>query len=101
MMAISSLALQQATETEDTEAKMIQLLNYCATHPGATIRYRASDMILNINSNTGYLNEPEARIRAGGHLFMSSKPRNGEQQQIMSFICASVINHDITKVMGQ
>jgi hypothetical protein len=80
MTAISSLALQQATATEDTEPKLIQLLNYCATHPDATIRYRARDMILNIHSDGGYLNEPEARSRAGGHFFMSSKPRNGEQQ---------------------
>jgi hypothetical protein len=61
MMAISSLASQQATATEDTEEKLIQLLNYCATHPDATIRYRNSDMILNIHSDAGYLNEPEAR----------------------------------------
>jgi hypothetical protein len=63
--AIISLASKQTTSTEDTEAKLIQLLNYCATHPGATIRYRASDMILNIHSDAGYLNEPEARSRAG------------------------------------
>jgi hypothetical protein len=63
--AISSLASQQATATEDTKAKLIQLLNYCATHPDATIRYRASDMILNIHSDAGYLNEPEARSIAG------------------------------------
>jgi hypothetical protein len=59
MTAISSLASQQATATEDTKAKPIQLLNYCATHPDATIRYRASDMILNIHSHDGYLNEAE------------------------------------------
>jgi hypothetical protein len=33
MTAISSLASQQATATEDTEAKLTQLLNYCSTHP--------------------------------------------------------------------
>jgi hypothetical protein len=76
MTAISSLASQQAAATEYTEAKLIQLLNYCATHPDATIRYRASDMILNSHSDGGYLNEPEARSRAGGHFFMSSKPTN-------------------------
>jgi hypothetical protein len=42
MTAISSLASQQAIATEDTEAKLIHLLNYCATHPDATIRYSAS-----------------------------------------------------------
>jgi hypothetical protein len=91
MMATSSLASQQATAMEDTEAKLIQLLNYCATHPDATIHYRASDMILNIHSDGGYLNELEARSRAGGHLFMSSKPRNGEQQYNRSILTLSTI----------
>jgi hypothetical protein len=31
--AISSLASQQETATEDTDVKLIQLLNFCATHP--------------------------------------------------------------------
>jgi hypothetical protein len=91
MMAISSLASQQATSTEDTEAKLIQLLNYSATHPDATIRYRASNMILNIHSDAGNLNEPEARSRAGGHFFMSSKPINGEQQHNGSILTLSTI----------
>jgi hypothetical protein len=53
MTAVSSFASQQAAATEDTEAKIIQLLNYCATHPDATICYRASDVILNIHSDAG------------------------------------------------
>jgi hypothetical protein len=90
MTAISNLASQQATATEDMEAKLIQLLNYCATHPNATIRYRASYMILNIHSDAGYL-KPGARSRAGGHFFMSSKPRNGEQQHNGSILTLSAI----------
>jgi hypothetical protein len=80
MTAIGSLASQQATATEDTEKKLTQLLNYCSTHPDATIRYHASNMILNIHSDAGYLNEPEARSRAGEHFLMSSTPKNGVQQ---------------------
>jgi hypothetical protein len=80
MTDISSLASQKSIATEDTDAKLVQLLNYCATHPNAKLRYHASDMILNIHSNAGYLNTPKARSRAGGHLFMSSKPKKGEQQ---------------------
>jgi hypothetical protein len=91
MTSISSLTSQQATATEYTEAKLIHLLNYCATHPDATIRYSASDMILNIHSDAGYLNEPEARSRSGGHFFMSSKPRNGEQQHNGSLLTLSTI----------
>jgi hypothetical protein len=48
-------------------------------------------MILNIHSDAGYLNEPEARSRAGGHFFMSSKPRNGEQHHNGSILTLSTI----------
>jgi hypothetical protein len=67
MTAISSLASQHSTATEETESKLTQLLDYCVTHPNFTIRYKTSEMILNIHSDAGYLNEPEARSRAGGH----------------------------------
>jgi hypothetical protein len=43
-------------------------------------------MILNIHSDAGYLNEPEARSRAGEHLCMSSKPINGEQQHNVAML---------------
>ncbi len=33
-------------------------------------------MVLGIHSNAGYLNENKARIRAGGHFFMSSDVQN-------------------------
>jgi hypothetical protein len=50
-------------------------------------------MILNIHSNTGYLNEPEARSITGGHFFMSSKPINGEQQHNGAVLTLSTILH--------
>jgi hypothetical protein len=82
LTAISALASQQstATATDDTNLKLLQLLKYAASHPDALIRYSASEMILNIHSGVGCLNETEARSRAGGHLFMSSKPKCGHQQ---------------------
>jgi hypothetical protein len=87
MTDISSLASQQATATKDTDtdAKLLQLLKYCATHPNATLDYHASDMIL--NSDTGHLNEPEA----GGHFFMSSKHKKGEHQHNGPLLILSTI----------
>jgi hypothetical protein len=67
MMAISSLASQQSTATEETETNKTQLLDYCATNSNATIYYKTSEMILYIHSNAGYLNEPKERSRVGGH----------------------------------
>jgi hypothetical protein len=51
LAAIGSIASQQAKGTKATMEAIIQLLNCCATHPVATIRYIASDMVLWVESN--------------------------------------------------
>ena len=59
--ALNSLASSQSKGTEETKEAMEHFLNYCATHPDATIRYQASDMILKIHSDASYLSESQAR----------------------------------------
>ncbi|GAX19836.1 hypothetical protein FisN_11Lu298 [Fistulifera solaris] len=71
--AVGTLATQQAHATEHTVEAITQLLNYCATHPDATIRFQASDMILHIESDASYLSETKARSRAAGYHYLSSK----------------------------
>jgi hypothetical protein len=53
---------------------LTQLLNYCATHPDATVRYTASDMVLHVESDASYLTAAKARSRASGYLFLSARP---------------------------
>ncbi len=48
------------------------------THPDAIIRYRASDMILNVHSDASYLSAPKSCSRAGGYFFLGSLPHNGD-----------------------
>jgi hypothetical protein len=91
LTTISALALQQSTATEDTNTKLLQLLNYCVSHPDSKIRYTASDMILNIHLDAGCLNESEACSRAGRHFFMSSQKKNGEQQHNRALLTLSTI----------
>ena len=74
LVALGTIAAQQARGTLKTTIAVNQLLDYCHTHPSATIRYRASDMILKIHSDASYLSEPKARSRAGGHFFLGDKP---------------------------
>ena len=78
LMALSSIAIEQTKGTTSTMDKAKQLLDYLATHPDATIRYRASDMIMNIHSDASYLSEMGPRSRACGHFFMGWMPKNGE-----------------------
>jgi hypothetical protein len=73
LVALGSLASQQNNGTEATTIAITQLLNYAATHPNATLRFHASDMILHAHSDASYLSEKNARSRAGGHFFMSSR----------------------------
>ena len=86
LVALSAIASQQAHATEQTQAAAKQLLDYLATHPDAKITYHASDMILKIHSDAGYLNETKARSRAGGHFYL------GNQSDKPDFTNGAVLN---------
>jgi len=77
-MALSAITAQQCAPTEETLDHVYQFLDYMWTHPDAKIRYRASDMILNVHSDASYLSAPKARSRAGGYFFLGSIPRDAE-----------------------
>jgi hypothetical protein len=51
LMPLNDIVTEQKKATEKTQAAKNQLLDYLATHPAATIRYYASDMILQIHSD--------------------------------------------------
>ncbi len=73
LMALSTIASEQAKGKESTMKKTKQLLDYLATHPDATIRFHASDMILNIHLDASYLSAANAHSRACGHFLMGWK----------------------------
>ncbi len=70
LMALSTIASEQAHGMENTMQKMKQLLDYLATHSEATIRFHASDMVLHIHWDAPYLSEANAHSRACGHFVM-------------------------------
>ncbi len=78
LMALSEISSQQSVPTENTMKHVNQFLNYMWTHPDAIIRYRASDMILNVPSDASYLSAPKACSRAGGYFFLGSIPHDGD-----------------------
>ena len=81
LVAVSAIAAQQASPTQDTMDKAKQLLDYLASQEEAILTYSASNMVLAVHSDAGYLNESNARSRAGGHFFLSDHsvypPNNG------------------------
>jgi hypothetical protein len=76
LVAISALSSEQTKSTEATMQKITHLLNYCATHPEATVRFHRSDMILHVESDASYLSESKARSRAAGYFYLSCAPNH-------------------------
>jgi hypothetical protein len=74
LASIGSIATQQASATQMTLSAISQLLDYAATHPDAVIRFRASNMILHVESNASYLSETKARSRIAGYHYLSDAP---------------------------
>jgi hypothetical protein len=71
-MPLNDIATEQTKATEKTQAATNQMLDYLATHPDATIRYHASDMVLHIHSDASYLSVSNAQSRLGGMLFLGN-----------------------------
>ena len=69
LVYLNSIAIQQTITTYINLKRTEYLLDYVATHPDAKIRYRASEMILQIHTDASYLSEPKARSRSAGHYF--------------------------------
>ncbi|KAI2496471.1 hypothetical protein MHU86_18012 [Fragilaria crotonensis] len=68
LTAIGELATEHSQSTTYTMEKLAQLLNYCATHPDASVRFfTASDMILAVESDASYLSVAKGRSRAAGY----------------------------------
>lgn len=74
LVTINSLASEQTRGTENTMKGVTQLLNYCATHPDAVVRFEASDMALKVVSDASYLTASKARSRIGGYFYLGKQP---------------------------
>ena len=75
-VALGAIASAQMKGTKATAIAVTQLLNYCSSHPEATVRFYASEMVLMVHSDASYLTESEARSRVGGHYFLGHRPKN-------------------------
>jgi hypothetical protein len=61
LMPLDDIATEKTTSTKKTQTATSQLLDYLATHPDATIRFYASDIILYIHSDASYLSVSKER----------------------------------------
>jgi len=95
--ALNALSSAQYKGTKETKAAMKNFLNYCATHPDATIRYQASDMILKIHSDTSFLSESQARSRVGGYFFLGNKDDTSTNNRAI-YVIAKIIKNVVASV---
>ena len=93
---LNKLASRQALPTEALLTDVRHFLQYAASHPTASLVYKASDMRLVISSDASYLSETRSRSRVGGHHYLSSSsdpltaPLNGGIEAISVIIPAVV-----------
>jgi hypothetical protein len=96
LVALNAIAMQQASPTQKTMERVEQLLDYCASQEEVVLTYHASNMVLAIHGDAGYLNESKAQSRAGGHFFLSSDvqnpPNNGAVLTIAQVIDAVMLS---------
>ena len=67
LMALSTIASKQAKVTKTTIKNVKTMLDYLALFSDATVRFVASDMVLNIHSDASYKPFKGAKNRASSH----------------------------------
>jgi hypothetical protein len=72
--AINEISGSQASPTQKTKNACTMLLDYAAIYPLAIIRYYASDMALNVDTDAAYLVLPNAWSCYAGHYILSDTP---------------------------
>ena len=92
--SLNEIACSAATGTEATLAAATYLLNYIASNPKPRIRFTASDMVLQVDSDAAFQVCPKARSRAGGYHYLGSKDNEQFNAPVLSL--AKVIKN----VMG-
>ena len=75
MHALNNLATAVNDSIQATIEAITYFLNYCASNQNTTKLYRASNMILTIDSDAAYLVAPKARSRAGGFHYLDNKDK--------------------------
>ena len=71
---------------------MLWLQNYAASHPISVVRYKVSDMILQIHADSSQLSFRRAYIRSCGYHYLSDTSDDPPNNRSISTICKIVGN---------
>ena len=80
--------------------KLAQLLNYCATHPDASVRFTASDMLLAVESDASYLSVAKGRSRAAGYFYLTNHQAMPSSSTFKPNGAVHVLCHIMRKVLS-
>jgi hypothetical protein len=92
LVGLGTLASEQTKATELTMRRVTHLLNYCATHPDAKVRFKRSDMVLHVESDASYLCLPKSKSRVAGYFYMGEQPKPNNEQPPMNGAVLVVCN---------
>ena len=93
--ALNTILQSQAKPTETTKSATTNLLDYCATYPNVKLRFHASDMILNIDSDAAYLVAPGARSRVAGCFQLNSAKRSNPNVNAAILVECKTLRHGV------
>jgi hypothetical protein len=79
LVPLRTLESQLSTAISATIGAVSHILDYCSTHPEASIRYYASEMQLKIHSDASYLSEPKPKSRIGGYFYLGNKKNSSKK----------------------
>ena len=74
--ALNDLATRVKDGTQKTVKALNHFLDYCATHPEATVLYRTSNMMLHDHSDAAHLLATGARSRPVGYTYLGNDTNN-------------------------
>ena len=77
--ALNQIGTQQSAPTINTKRAVNQLLDYANTYKHTRVRFHASDMQLEIDSDAAYLVLPKARSRMAGYFKLLDDPKNKQR----------------------
>ena len=90
---LNIIGSEQASPTKQTEQKCKRLLDYAATYSSAFLRYRASNMVLHVDSDAAYLVMPKARSRIAGYYHLLDYPtKQGDINGPLHIECKTLRN---------
>ena len=95
MTPLYELVSAQTNGTQATICATEKLMDCCHTHSDETILYCSSQMQLHIHSDASYLSVSKARIRVGGHFFLSDHfdPNSPTKHNVAVLVVASILKN--------